>query len=224
MDESPSSGNMRPEQEHITELLAQSTSGSEEACDKLLTLVYTELHALARSRMRGEGADHTLSATALVNEAYVRLFRATGQEGGDARHWASRSNFFAAAATAMRRILIDHARSKATAKRGGPRRVFASDVMLDVLEAARTLDPAEVLALDDAISRLKEVDDRAAEVVRLRFYGGLEIADVAAALETSDRTVKRDWEFARAWLKDALMTEQPDRSCAEIPKDEPDGG
>jgi len=193
-----------PAPAEITQLLTESAAGSAMARDHLLRIVYVELHAMARSRMRDERADHTLSATALVNEAYMRLFRATGEPNGGSFLFANRRGFFTAAAATMRRILIDHARARASEKRGGDQRGGNRRVALDVLEAATSLDPEEILALDDAISRLEAVDERAASIVRLRFYGGLEIAHVASMLEVSDRTVKRDWEFARAWLREAL--------------------
>jgi len=198
-----------PAPEDLTQLLTDSASGSMDARDRLLRIVYDDLHAMARSRMRGERQDHTLSATALVAEAYVRLFRATGNTGESSFEFANRRGFFTAAATTMRRILIDYARARASEKRGGARRPAERRVPLDVMEAASSLDPQEILALDDACSRLEMVDERAATVVQLRFYGGLEIAEVAEMLDISERTVKRDWEFARAMLRDA-MTSQDD--------------
>jgi RNA polymerase sigma factor (TIGR02999 family) len=193
-----------PAPEDITQLLSASSSGSSDARDQLLNLVYSELHVLARSNMRRERTDHTLSATALVNEAYLRLFKATGTDELSPMEWVNRKTFYSAAATVMRRVLVDHARVNATDKRGGPRRDRGQRVALDVLEAANTLDPQEILALDEAISRLESLDGRAATVVRLRFYGGLENAHVAQMLDVSERTVKRDWEFARAWLRETL--------------------
>jgi RNA polymerase sigma factor (TIGR02999 family) len=192
--------------DEITQLIVDSSQGRVAARDRLLDLVYAELHALARSRMRGERGDHTLGATALVNEAYLRLFGDDGSaipEGG----WGSRSALFAAAATTMRRILIDHARARTAQKRGGPR-VSSFGVPLDVIEAARTAEPDQILALDEAITRLETIDARAAQVVRLRFYAGLELADVARLNDVTDRTVKRDWNFARAWLRQQLGNER----------------
>ena len=169
--------------------------------DALLSAVHGELLGMARAQMRGERRDHTLGATALVHEAYLRLFRALSPDA--TVDWADRGAFYAAAATAMRRILVDHARTKARDKRGGPA-APSRRVALDVLEAARSADPATIVALDEAIERLASIDARAAEVVRFRFFAGLEQADIAALLGCTERTVKRDWAFARAWLHDAL--------------------
>jgi RNA polymerase sigma factor (TIGR02999 family) len=196
-----------PAPEDLTQLLTDSASGSVDARDRLLRIVYDDLHAMARARMRGERRDHTLNPTALVAEAYMRLFRATDPDGTDSFEFANRRGFFTAAATTMRRILIDYARARASEKRGGRTPRGERRVPLDVLEAAANLDPQEILALDDACSRLEEVDERAATVVHLRFFGGLEIAEVAEMLGVSERTVKRDWEFARALLREAMASQ-----------------
>ncbi|MHC5003083.1 MAG: ECF-type sigma factor [Planctomycetota bacterium] len=192
----------------ITQLIVSSANGSAESRDRLLNLVYAELHMLARSRMRGERGDHTLGATALVNEAYLRLFGDDGAavpEGG----WGGRAGLFAAAATTMRRILVDHARARAAHKRGGPRSASAAlRVPLDLLEAARTAEPEQLLALDDALAQLESIDARAAQVVRLRFYASLPLAAIAELYGVTDRTVKRDWNFARGWLRQHLGHEQ----------------
>lgn len=188
--------------DEITQLIVDSSEGGQTARDRLLDLVYTELHSLAISRMRGERGDHTLGATALVNEAYLRLFGDDGSAVPDGG-WGSRSGLFAAAATTMRRILIDHARARAALKRGGPR--AACEVgSLDVIEAARTAEPAQLLALDEALTQLESIDARAAQVVRLRFYAGLQLTEIAQLNDVTDRTVKRDWNFARAWLQQHL--------------------
>ena len=186
----------------ITQLLRDSEQGSISARDQLLELVYAELQIMARRQMRNERHHHTLSATALVNEAYLKLFR----DHGSADPWSGRAGFYAAAGKAMRRILIDHARAKATDKRGGAARDRRDRVSLDVLAAAQELNSDEILSLDRAICRLEEIDERAATVVRLRFYAGLKQDAVAGVLSVSERTVKRDWEFARAWLADALQS------------------
>ena len=188
----------------ITQLAAESAAGSGDARDRLIELVYAELHTLARSRMRNERADHTLSATALVNETFLRLFRLAGVEDPGTLHWMNRATFFKAAATAMRRVLVDHARARATKKRGGDARRVLAPISLDVLEVAAATDPAQIVALDEAITRLEDVDDRAATVVRLRFFAGQELRAIAEMLDVSDRTAKRDWEFARAWLQQAM--------------------
>ena len=186
----------------ITRLLAQVGHGERHAGDALLPLVYEQLRELARRRMAGERRGHTLQATALVHEAYLRLL---SHPGGSV--WTSRGHFFHAAAEAMRRLLIDHARARASLKRGGhddgqphdrPRSRMAFSV-LD-LAADEEHDPAEILALDEAISRLEQDEPHLGAVVRLRFYAGLSVEETAEALGVSARTVKRDWTFARAWL------------------------
>jgi RNA polymerase sigma factor (TIGR02999 family) len=193
-----------PSPGEVTRLLAASAEGSADARDRLVAILFHELHAMARARMRGERVDHTLGATGLVNETWLRLFRYAQPDGEPSRPWANRAVFFAAAATAMRRILIEHARAKKAAKRGGGARPVTAPLHADAVEAAETMDPGDFLALDEAISRLEQVDTRAAEVVRLRFFAGQSNEEVAAILGTSERTIKRDWQFARAWLHDAF--------------------
>lgn len=166
--------------------------------DTFIQQVYDELRAIAHARLRGERANVTLQSTELVHEAYMRL-RPT-----DGARWESRAHFFAAAAEAMRRILIDRARARGRRKRGGdPDGRPAHKLSLDVAEVAALADdddPETVLALDRAIERLASQDARVAEIVRLRFYAGLSVEEVAEVLGTSTRTVLRDWAFARAWL------------------------
>ena len=164
---------------------------------EMVEALYGELRELARSRMRRERPGATLRTTELVHEAYLRL--GTPQHRG----WANRAHFFASAAEAMRRILIERARARARDKRGGqdgrpPQRVTLSD--LGAADLGVDYDPDEVLALDRAIEQLRLLDPRAAEVVRLRFYGGLSVEEAAEALGVAARTVKRDWTVARAWL------------------------
>ncbi len=166
----------------------------EEALEQLLPLVYDELRALAGARLRHERPDHSLQATALVHEAYIRLV------GWDQRSWNDRAQFYRAAAEAMRRILIDHARGRARGKRGGGR----VRVDLEHANLATWRDPDDVLALDEALHRLTEQDPRAAEIVQLRFFAGLSVEETAKALELSIRTVHREWKFARTWLFRAL--------------------
>jgi len=168
--------------------------GDPSAAGKLLPLVYDELRKLAQHRMESERADHTLQATALVHEAYARLVNNGELE------WANRAHFFHAAAEAMRRILIEYSRARSGPKRGGQRKKLP----VNVADLAVEADPAQILALEEAISRLEEQDVDAARVVRLRFYAGLSVAEVAEVTETSPRTVKRDWAFARAFLLKAL--------------------
>jgi RNA polymerase sigma factor (TIGR02999 family) len=166
--------------------------------DLFFAQVYDELRAIAHARMRGERTGHTLQSTELVHEAYVRL-RPPG--GGE---WVNRAQFFAAAAEAMRRILIEHARARGRLKRGGDAEGRpAPKVSLDIAEVAALADdqdPDTILALDRAIERLARNDERAARIVRLRFYAGLSVDEVAEILEITARTVLRDWAFARAWL------------------------
>lgn len=173
-----------------TRLLCSIGQGDFQAAGELLPLVYDELRKLAHHRMNAERSDHTLDATGLVHEAYLRLV------GNDQMSWANRAHFFHAAAEAMRRILIEHARAKAGPQRGGGR----AKLPLDVVDLATEADPTQIMALDEAIARLEEKDADAARVVRLRFYAGLTIDDVAKVVGASSRTVKRDWTFARAFL------------------------
>lgn len=179
----------------VTRILSELRgAGREEALNRLVPAVYAELRAAARAHLRYERPDHTLRATALVHEAYLRLL------GGNYPTWNDRQHFFRAAAEAMRRILVEHARKRARVKRGGnPIRESLTDVNLAV-----DSDPAEVLALDHAIRRLEEQDPTAADVVRMRFFAGLSVEETASMLDMSARTVKREWAFARAWLYDAL--------------------
>jgi RNA polymerase sigma factor (TIGR02999 family) len=166
----------------------------QEVFERLLPLVYDELRLVARARLSHERQGHTLQATALVHEAYIRLL------SGDAPPWNDRAHFFRAAAEAMRRILIDHARKKGRIKRGGGR----VHVTLGDVEVGAGLPLEDLLALDEAIRRLEGQDPRMAEIVRLRFFAGLSIEETAKALEVSERTVKREWAVARAWLFEAM--------------------
>jgi RNA polymerase sigma factor (TIGR02999 family) len=179
-----------PLPEEVTRLLIEAGRGDALAVDALLPLVYGELRQLATLRMTGERKDHTLQATALVHEVYLRLV------GNRRLNWANRAHFFLSAAQAMRRILIEHARAKLGPRRGGERKKLP----LDVIDLATADDPAQILALDEAISRLEEKDADAAQILRLRFYAGLSIQETADALNISPRTVKREWVFARAFL------------------------
>jgi RNA polymerase sigma factor (TIGR02999 family) len=177
-----------------TVLLRAAGAGDATAAADLLPLVYTQLHELATARMAGERAGHTLQATALVSEAYLRLV------GNQEIEWANRAHFFHAAAEAMRRILIEHARKKGAVKRGGD----WSKAALNVADLAADENSGQVVALDEAFARLDMEDPRAAEVVRLRFYAGLSVDETAAATGLSRRTVLREWEYARAWLLEEL--------------------
>lgn len=173
----------------ITELLGDLRNGDRQAHEKLAPLVYSELRKIAARHMRRERADHTLQATALVNEAYMRLV-----EPG--RDWNNRLHFFALASQVMRRILVDHARQHRAEKRGGEWR----KVTLDAIPLASNLSIDQILALDEALSRLAEWDARQSRVVELRFFGGLTEDEIADVLGVSTRSIKRDWKLARAWL------------------------
>ncbi|MHC5002759.1 MAG: sigma-70 family RNA polymerase sigma factor [Planctomycetota bacterium] len=178
----------------VTRLLHDAAAGRPGAGEALLPLVYEHLLAIARRHMAGERSGHTLDATALVHEAYLKLL-------GDAPiDWGSRGAFYRAAASAMRRILIDHARRRGAAKRGGEWRRQP----LRLAEAASDENLGKLLALDEVLLRLQEEDDQAAEIVRLRFFAGLSVDQVSATLGISPRTVKRDWAYARVWLLRAL--------------------
>ena len=184
-----------PDHGEVTRILSDAGGLSrEETLEQLLPLVYNELRALAQARLGHERPDHTLQATALVHEAYIRLV------GWEQQSWSDRAHFYRAAAEAMRRILIDHARRRARAKRGGGR----VRVDLEFANLSTWNDPDELLALDEALCRLMDEDPMAAEIVKLRFFTGLSVEDTAKALELSVRTVHREWKFARAWLFRAL--------------------
>jgi RNA polymerase sigma factor (TIGR02999 family) len=166
----------------------------ERASEELLPLVYEQLRRVAERNLANERPGQTLQATALVHEAYLRV---AGDRG---REWDGRGHFFAAAAEAMRRILIERARARARLKRGGAFR----RVTLDGLDLGEEHDPGDLLALDEALDALHAEDPRAAEVLRLRFFAGLDVEETAEVLGTAPRTVKREWAFARAWLLDRL--------------------
>jgi RNA polymerase sigma-70 factor, ECF subfamily len=175
----------------VTRLLKDWAAGDTTATDQLLTVVYSELHRLARRSMNRERRDHTLQATALVNEAYMRLVAQRDVE------WQSRVHFLAIAAQCMRRILVDHARTRLSQKRGGDARRVALDDELVVTE-----DRWSALThLDDALTELAQVDERKARIVELRFFAGLSIEETAAALHVSPGTVMREWTFTKAWLR-----------------------
>ncbi len=172
-------------------MLAELRSGNKEALTKLIPLVYDELHRLAEHYMRNERVGHTLQPTALINEAYMRLASA---EKAD---WQHRAHFVAVAAGTMRRVLIDHARKRKAAKRGGEQAALPLEDNLEFLSEER---PEELIALDEALTRLQELDPRQSQVVELRFFGGLTVEETAEVLGISPKTVKRDWAVARAWL------------------------
>lgn len=183
----------------VTRILAAIEQGDAQAADELLPLVYRQLHRIAQQQMARERPDHTLQATALVHEAYLRLV------GNRDIEWANRAHFFAAAAEAMRRILVDQARKRGRIKRGGGR----ARVPMSVADLAAEQNPSEILALDEALKRLEKEDARMSRVVMLRFFAGLSIDDTANAMGISPRTVKREWTCARAWLFQALQANGP---------------
>jgi RNA polymerase sigma factor (TIGR02999 family) len=178
----------------VTALLDAAGSGDRAALDRLYGHVYDELRRLAESRLRQERSGHTLQPTALVNEAYLRL-------SPDRSSWENRRHFFGAAAQAMRRILVDHARQKLADKRAAGVRVTLAD--LDVAAPEEDLD---VLAVSDALDVLAQEDPRLSEVVSLRFFAGMSVEETARALDVSPMTIKRDWAFARAWLCERIGT------------------
>jgi RNA polymerase sigma factor (TIGR02999 family) len=188
------------ESSDATRILADLRGGDTSAAERLLPLVYTELRAMAGGLFRGQRSDHTLQPTALVHEAYVRLVNRTAPQ------WEDRRHFCAVAATAMRQILADHARRKRAEKRGGGR----ARVTLDAAVTPPAESTMDLVALDDALTRLADVDNRKHRVVELRFFGGLTVEDVAAVLEVSKTTIESEWRAARAWLKAELSRERPE--------------
>lgn len=178
------------EPENLTQLLSRIQDGDEAASARVFELVYDELRRRADVQMRGERPGHTIQATALVHEAYLRLVGDTDPE------WQNRAHFFSAAATAMRRILIDYARRRGARKRGGDAQRVPWDEVADLSEERL----AEGLAIHEALEKLETLDPRKARIVELRFFAGLGIDQVAEVLDLSVRTVKREWQFIRAWL------------------------
>jgi RNA polymerase sigma factor (TIGR02999 family) len=178
------------ENQEVTMLLSALTRGDENAASKLMPLVYDELRRLAGSYMRRERADHTLQATALVHEAYLKLIDQR------AVNWQSRAHFFGVSAQLMRRILIDHARGLARHKRGGEQQ----KVSLDEAFVFAEQQADELIAVDDSLNALAKIDPRQARVVELRFFGGLSVEEAADVLGVSPKTVKREWSVAKAWL------------------------
>lgn len=187
-----------PSQKQITQMLVDWGNGDEAALEKLTPLVYDELHRLARRYMGRERPGHTLQTSALVNEAYLRLI--------DWKNipWQNRAHFFGVSAQVMRRVLVDFARSRNYAKRGGA----ARNVALDEAMVVSREKSADLVALDDALDSLARLNERQSRVVELRFFGGLELEEVAEVLKVSLGTVRRDWSLARAWLHRELSKNQ----------------
>jgi len=177
--------------EVVTQLLNDWSKGDQTALDQLMPLVYAELRRLAASYLSRERSDHTLQPTALVNEAYLRLIDQNGVA------WENRAQFFGIAAQMMRRILVNHARDRHANKRGGPELLRVS--LDDAISFFEERD-VNLVALDEALTRLEEMDQRQSQIVELRFFGGLTIEEVAAQLHTSPATVKREWATAKLWL------------------------
>ena len=180
---------------NVTHLL-HAAGANEDARSELFVMLYDQLRGIAQHRLNGERAAHTLQATALVHEAFVKLV-------DHETPWENRAHFYGAAAQAMRRILVDHARARKAEKRGGDR----TKVPLNVIDLAAEHDPDRILALDEAMTQLEKEDPRAASVVRMRFYAGLDVATTAQVLGLSERTVMRDWTYARAMLFDGMQGE-----------------
>ncbi len=195
--------------EHVTRILQAIRDGDSKASAELLPLVYSELRELAKHRMANEPAGHTLQATALVHEAYMRLL---GNERDDPR-WDSKGHFFAAAAEAMRRILVERARKYGRIKHGaGRRRVPIDDV---ATLSDRDTDSDALLALDESLQRLEALNPRQARVVEMRHFVGLTIEETARAMDVSPATIKSDWLYARAWLHRDMTRDEPSDGASE---------
>ncbi|MGK0184579.1 MAG: RNA polymerase sigma factor (TIGR02999 family) [Verrucomicrobiales bacterium] len=180
-----------PGTHNITKLLNDSDVRSDQARQELVSKVYDQLRQIAQKRMSRERSDHTLQATALVHEAYIKM-----SDHMDQHEWENRGHFFAAAAQAMRRVLINHARDRKRLKRGGDQQRVA----INVMDLAEDTDPDTIIALDAAVERLRQKDEHYAKLVHLRFYAGLSVDETAEIMGISKRSVIRHWNFARAWL------------------------
>lgn len=187
---------MKAATHEVTGLLQKWSDGDKSAMEKLMPLVYDELRRLAHQHMRREKPGHVLQTTALINEAYIRLVDQSPV------HFENRAHFFGIAARLMRQILVDDARRRKFAKRGGNAITVALDDVSDIVQQEAT----NVLALDEALSVLAEKDPRQSEIIELRFFGGLSIEEAAEVLNVSPGTVMRDWTFARAWLKNEMAS------------------
>ena len=183
----------------ITHLLRAHAAGDATALERLLPQVYDELRRIARNRLRRERPDHTLAATELVHETFLKLMPF------DRVDWRDRAHFFAVASRAMRNVLVDHAVRRGAAKRGGG----VVELTLDEHDGAADHSLDDLIALGEALGRLEQLDARQARVVECRFFGGLSLDETAAALDISPATVSRDWTFARAWLHNELATVRP---------------
>ena len=186
----------------VTQLLLAWSEGDKTALDQLIPLVYSELRRLAKRHMRSERAGHTLQTTALIHEAYLRLIDA------DQVQWRNRAHFFGIAARLMRQILVARARERGCQKRGGG----AERVSLDEAMVIDERLDEDLVALDEALGELSQFDARMAQVVEMRFFGGLTEEEIAAALDVSTKTVRRDWRLARSWLRRKLSWERTDEA------------
>ncbi|MBL8191588.1 MAG: sigma-70 family RNA polymerase sigma factor [Acidobacteria bacterium] len=195
--------------QNVTQLLLAWSQGDQTALEQLLPLVDAELRRLAHAYMRRESVDHTLQTSALVNEAYLRLI------DQQQVRWQNRAHFFGITAQLMRRILLDHARGHARAKRGGHTQIVALEEAATVPTASGQ-KAAELIALDDALMELEHFDARKSRLVELRFFGGLSNEEVAEVMQISLRTVEREWQKAKAWLHQALTEQKEDRSDADL--------
>ena len=191
-----------PSQREVTQLLDAWSGGDEDALAKLIPLVQPELHRLAHHYMSRERTGHTLQTTELLDEAYLRLV------GDPKRNWQNRTHFVAAAAQVMRRIMVDNARERRARKRGGN----AIKVSLDDAALVSEKRSEELLTLDEALERLAVYDPRKSQIVELRYFGGLTMEETATFLKISERTVRREWRTAKAWLYCALSGEEPDET------------
>lgn len=179
----------------VTQALVALSGGDREALSRLLPVIYDELRAMAQRQLRRERPDHTLTPTALVHEAYLKLVQL------ERVTWEGRAHFFGACAQEMRRVLVSHARSRDAVKRGGG----VAPVTLENAVLAAETRPAELIALDEALTRLAQLDPRQARIVECRFFAGMGVAETAAVLGISPATVKRDWVLARAWLNREMV-------------------
>jgi RNA polymerase sigma-70 factor (ECF subfamily) len=186
---------MSSARDDVTQLLRRWGHGDRGALDELMPLIYRELHKLAKRHMTQQEAGHTLQTTAVIHEAYLKL------GGGSDKDWENRAHFYGVAAKAMRHVLVDHARKRRASKRGGEVRIEQLDEGADIGVARG----AEMIALDEALTSLAEQYPRQAEVVELRYFGGLSVEETAGALKLSPETVARDWRFAKAFLRSELQ-------------------
>ena len=183
--------------QEVTRLLNNWANGDQSAVDELMPLVYAELRRMAKRSMRSQNAGHTLQTTALINEAYVKLVNQKE------KHWKNRAHFFGVAAQAMRHILVDYARSRQSAKRGGDFRIVSVEESATISDEAGTISEEriiEIIEINDALNTLARIDKRKTQIVELKFFGGLSIEEIATFLNVSPKTVKRDWQLARMWL------------------------